>query len=356
MKIDIFSHICPKKFIDVFDKLPVSWETVGRTTTRLFGGRALWDVEKRLEIMERYEDYVQILIPTGDVVEPYFSPKDSARLAQIFNDALAELVAKYPEKFVGAVAAVPMNDVDAALEEIERTVSMGFKGILMHTPVFSYEEGRPAELGYNYETVKSLDSPEFMPIYESMSKHNLPIWIHPTGQGGVPLYSGDKRGKYALYHLFGWPLESAAAMVRLVCGGILAKYTNLRFIIHHCGSGIVPVLAGRIGYEFDKFKSAGVVKYDNPEDDPFTSTRLVDYLRMFYADTALNGDTAGLACGHEFFGAEHILFGTDAPFDMADGNKFIKNTIDAVYRMPVSDADKKKIFEDNARRLLRLPV
>jgi len=150
--------------------------------------------------------------------------------------------------------------------------------------------------------MKPIDSPEFMPIYESMSKHNLPIWIHPVGQGGVPVYSGEERGKYILYHVFGWPLESAVAMGRLVCSGILAKYPDLRFIIHHCGSGIVPALAGRIDNEFDKFRSTGVLECHHPgEEDLFRNKRAVDYFRMFYGDTALYGDMAGLMCGYDFF-------------------------------------------------------
>ena len=77
---------------------------------------------------------------------------------------------------------------------------------------------------------------------------------------------------------------------------------------------------------------------------------------MFYGDTALYGDASGLMCGHDFFGAEHILFGTDFPLDMENGDKFIKKTIDAVYKMNISDADKKLIFEENVKRILHLDI
>jgi len=357
MKIDVFAHICPQKFIDTFAKQAVSWEKVAKTSP-ILGGPALWDIDIRLRVMDRYEDYVQVLVPTGEVVEPFFSPKDTAYLTKIFNDAAAEIITKYPDKFVGAVAALPMNNVDAALDEIDRAIDeLGFKGILLHTPVYMYEEGRPVELDYNYEAMRPLDSPEFAPIYEIMSKYNLPIWIHPVGQGGVPHYSGEKRGKYALHHVFGWPIESAVAMGRLVSSGILSKYPNLRFIIHHCGSGIVPALAGRIEHEFDKFRYAGILKWEQPsEEDPLQTKPVVDYFKMFYADTSLYGDTSGLMCGYDFFGAEHMVFGTDFPYDLASGDKFIKKTIDAIYRMAVSDVDKKRIFEDNAKRILHLDI
>ncbi len=359
MKIDLFAHVCPQRFMDAFARTErgLSWDDISGDA-RIQGGAALWDVEKRLEVMSRYEDYVQLLVPVAEIVEPFFGPRDSAYLARSFNDAVAEMVKEYPDKFVGAVATLPLNNIEAALEEIDRTIDgMGFKGIYLHTPVFVYEEGRPLERGLNYETMKPLDSPEFMPIYERMSRYDLPIWIHPVGMGGVPFYSGEGRGRYLLFHVFGWPLESAMAMGRLVCGGVLAKYPNLRFIIHHCGSGIVPVLEGRIDDEFDRFMAAGGLKFDQPgEENPFRTKRAVDCFRMFYGDTALYGGVAGLECGHGFFGAGHIVFGTDFPFDLAGGGKFIGKTIDAVQRMNVPDADKELIFAGNAKRILHLDI
>ena len=359
MKIDLFAHICPKHFMDAFAKTRrgLRWEDV-TGDARIQGGPVLWDVEKRLEIMDRYEDYFQVLIPVAEVVEPFFGPEDAAFLARSFNDAVAEIVSKHPDRFLGAVATLPLNNIDAALDEIDRTVGkMGFKGVCVHTPVFGYDEKRSLDQGLNYETMKPLDSQEFMPIYERMSAYRLPIWIHPLGMGGVPVYQGEARGKYLLHHVFGWPLESAMAMGRLVCSGVLAKYPNLRFVVHHCGSGIVPVLAGRIDNEFDKHISVGLMNWgDSGAENIFEKKRAVDYFRMFYGDTALYGGVEGLDCGHAFFGPEHIVFGTDAPMDLSGGDKYIKKTIDAVHHMKVSDADKALIFSGNAKRILHLDI
>lgn len=353
MKIDMFAHICPQKFIDAFDKQKISWETVG-LTAGANGGPALSDVESRLKIMDRYDDYTQVLTPTANTVEPFFAPDDPnyLYLVKTFNDAIYEIVNKHPDRFVAAVAAIPIGNIDESIKEIDRTINdMGFKGILLDTPAFKYKEGSP----YDYDSMTPLDLPEYMPIYEAMHNYNLPIWIHPRGQTGVPNYKGEKRGKYVLSHVFGWPMESAMLMGRLICSGVLTRYPKLKIIIHHCGSGIVPALAGRIANEFDKFKAIGVLKFDEPGiEDPFLSKNAADYFRMFYADTALYGDTAGLMCGYDFFGPEHIVFGTDYPYDLVGGDKFIKKTIDSVWRMDISDADKNRVFEDNARRLLKL--
>jgi len=82
----------------------------------------------------------------------------------------------------------------------------------------------------------------------------------------------------------------------------------------------------------------------------------VEYFRRFYTDTALVGNTPALMCAYDFFGAERLLFGSDAPFDAQLGDYGIRRTIEAIERMEIPAADKKKIFEDNARKLLRLPV
>ena len=77
---------------------------------------------------------------------------------------------------------------------------------------------------------------------------------------------------------------------------------------------------------------------------------------MLYADTAIYGNTDGLMCSYAFFGGEHLLFGTDMPWDNQLGLRYTRETITSVERMPIGEAEKKMIFEDNARRLLRLPI
>ena len=352
MKIDIYAHICPKEFIDYFSKHVVSPEKLKETDWPA-GWSPLWDVDKRLAVMDKYEDYVQVLVPTGPAPSVFRSPKEGAELARVFNNALAELVSKYPKKFVGAVAYLPLNNIDATLKEIDRVIGeLGFKGICMDTPIYQLKKPDGVNYDYDYETIKPIDLPEFMPIYESMSRHKLPIWIHPRGRGTLPVYPGEERGKYLSHWAIGWPLESAIAMYRLVFSGVLAKYPNLRFIIHHCGSGIIPALAGRLDYPLDdNLKMVPLGK-----ENPFQLKRPIEYFRMFYADTALGGDVAALMCGYTLFGAEHMLFGTDYPYDIEGGDKYIRNTINAVYRMNISDADKERIFEGNAKQILRLNV
>src|SRR5438552_239016 len=82
--------------------------------------------------------------------------------------------------------------------------------------------------------------------------------------------------------------------------------------------------------------------------------RIMDYFKMFYGDTALFGARHAMECGLAFFGAERVLFGTDMPFDPEKGPGFIRDTIGAMERMRATPAEKAKIYEGNARRMLRL--
>ena len=82
---------------------------------------------------------------------------------------------------------------------------------------------------------------------------------------------------------------------------------------------------------------------------------VIEYYRMFYVDTAVHSKGA-IRCGYEFFGPEHILFGTDMPYDNELGFRFVRQAVESIEQMEISETDKKKIFEDNARHLLRLPT
>jgi len=236
---------------------------------------------------------------------------------------------------MAAVAALPLNDMEAALKELDRAITdLRFRGIQLNTPI----NGKP------------LDSAEFLPLYEKMSQYNLPIWIHPVREADHADYRTEKRSKYMIFHIFGWPYETAAAMTRLVFSGILEKYPNLKIITHHCGS-MIPYLEQRIIGAYDHAEILRGAKYKQGLTKP-----PIDYFKIFYNDTAIYGSTAGLMCAYAFCGADHLVFATDFPYDSQFGERYIRQTIESVEQMNISDLEKKKIFEGNARRLLHLPI
>ncbi len=331
MKIDIYSHVFPTKYKDAIHKRLSSPETYLqlRQNETL---PALWDVDFRRQIIDEYPDLVQVLSVSLPPLEILPRPEDAVEVARIGNDEMAEIIAKYPHQFIAGVATLPMTDVDAALNETDRAISeLGFKGVLITSDI----KGKP------------LDSPEFMPLYQKMADYDLPIWIHPQSHPMMPGYDLDKRSQYGIAEAFGWPYETTVAMARLVCSGVLEKYPNLKFITHHCG-GMVSFYGQRFNSWYHQTALA--------EGGKKLSKQPTEYLRMFYNDTVVAGNTAALMCGYAFWGAEHLVFGTDVPFDGEHGRKCIRETISAIEQMDIPDSDKKKIFEDNARKLLHLPV
>jgi predicted TIM-barrel fold metal-dependent hydrolase len=252
---------------------------------------------------------------------------------------MAEIVGRHPERFLGFVASLPMNDPDAAVAEIDRAITrLHARGV----QIFSNVNGR------------ALDAPEFEPIFARMAHHRLPIWLHPTRTPAAADYAGEPRSKYDLWWAFGWPYETTIAMGRLVFNGLFDRHPDLAVITHHLGA-MLPYFEMRAAGGLDQLGT----RSDDPEDGAALARlrrRPFDYFRMFYGDTAVFGSTPALECGLAFFGADRVLFGTDMPFDPEQGPGFIRDTIGALERARVSAEDRAKIYEGNARRMLGLPV
>jgi aminocarboxymuconate-semialdehyde decarboxylase len=178
--------------------------------------------------------------------------------------------------------------------------------------------------------------------------------MHPARTADFPDYPGEKRSRYDIWWAFGWPYETAVAMARLLFSGLFDRQPNLKIITHHLG-GMVPHFEGRVGGGLDQLGK----RTDDPDDAAARGRlrqRPIDYFRMFYGDTALFGPAHAVECGLEFFGAEHVLFGTDMPFDPEGGPGFVRDTIKAVNDIDASETDRQLIYEGNARRMLRLKL
>ena len=324
MKIDIFAHYLPTKYAEALGK-------------KVAGGEARWfkenpalsQIDIRLRIMDMSSDVVQVLNVATPPLETLVSAKEAIDLARIANDEMAEVVARYPNKFLSAMACLPLNDIDAAIKEADRAITqLHFAGIQIFTNI----NGEP------------LDTPKFRPLFERMSQHDLPIiihpWLHPKSSAGNLLTNPVGP--------LGWPFETTVAMGCLAQSGVFEDYPNIKFITHHCG-GMVPYFARRIA-----MPSWWMTVNANGEK----RTRVAANFHKFYGDTALYGNTAALMCGYAYFGADHILFGTDMPLgggeDCGGGFLCTQDTIQSIEQMDISPLDKENIFENNARRVMRL--
>ena len=319
MKIDIFPHILPKKYKEALYKIAPSDFYIQDVIETL---PTLFDLDHRFRIMDKYEGLMQVLTLSAPPPEAVADPQKAVDLAKLANDEMAELVLKYPDRFVAAAACLPMNNMEASLKEVDRAINdLKFRGVQLSSPIND----------------KPLDSPEFMPLYEKMAKYNLPIWIHPERPVDFSDYRKEKRSKYMIFHVFGWPYETAAAVTRLVFSGVFEKYPNFKVITHHCG-GMIPYLQARIIGAYDHAEMLRKARYKQGLTKP-----PIDYFKMCYYDTAIYGNTSGLMCGYAFCGVDHLVFATDFPYDSQFGERYIRQTIQAVEQMAIPESEKKMI-------------
>ena len=327
--IDIYCHIYPEAFFQEMTKVSPQTENLGkrlRTITKLF------DLDARFREMDQFGDYRQIISLPNPPIEDFASGGAGLTLARIANDAMADLCVKYPDRFAGFVAALSLTDVMGSVEEAKRAVNqLGAAGVQIFTPL----AGHP------------LDEPAFEPLFAAMAQLDRPIWLHPARTAAMPDYPAEQKSRFEAWWCFGWPYDTSVAMVRLVFCGLFDRYPNLKIITHHLG-GMIPFYDGRVGPGLDVL-GARTSDEDYSKILPSLKRPHLDYMRDFYADTAMfGGGVHALRCGYEFFGADKVVFATDTPLGP------IKPAIEALKKLEMSDADRRKIFSGNAEKLLKL--
>ena len=334
MKIDIFNHIFPKSFFDKMVSIAPNAKDINKRVRNI---PCIVDLDERFRIMDRFKDYVQIICLPNPPIETLGSPPISTDLAKLANDGMAELVRKYPDRFPGFIASLPMNDPEGLLKEAKRAIR-DLKAVGVQ--IFTNVSGRP------------LDKPETMPLFDLMAELDRPIWMHPARGADFPDYKGEPKSHYEIWWTFGWPYETSVAMAHLVFSGLFDKHPDIKIITHHLG-GMIPYFEGRVGPGWDQLGAR-----TSDEDYTLVLKKLkrphLDYFKLFYADTAMFGAREATICGLKFFGPERILFGSDSPFDPEKGSAYIRWTIELIDSLEISSADRQAIYEGNARRLLKL--
>ena len=327
--IDFEAHVQPPEYVkevEQYDGYPkYGNDSRGRftwyVTPKIFEVRdrlrdKLADVKTRLGEMERAGIEMQVLTLTFPNCEAY--PADlGIKLARMSNDHIAQMIRQHPDHFTG-LANLPLQDIEAALAELDRVKGSGIRGI----NIFSNVRG------------KYVDAEEYWPIYERAQKLRFPIFLHP----GVPVNAET----YEKYHLWGPPFgfgaDATAATLRLMMSGVFEEYPNLKIVLGHLGEGI-PYFVKRIDWAYLR----------TPEEVPKLKRKPSEYfLNNFFLDTAGVFHEPSLQCAYETMGAEKIVFGSDYPMEnAAQGVEFVADS-------RISKGDKEKIFWKNAADLLQL--
>ena len=334
-KIDIYNHVLPQAYLE----LVKSHSKEAGMVKRMASLRMLWDIEHRVAMLrEKFRDVQQVLTLSLPGPELLGGPDRSPEFARVANDGMAEMVRKWPKEFPAFVASLPMNNPAEALREMDRAVGqLGAKGI----QVLTHVAGKP------------LDEAEFFPIFErATNHHDVPVWMHPARPATRPDYAGEPKSKYEIWQVLGWPFETSVAMSRIVFSGMLQKLPKMRIITHHCG-GMIPYFAGRAETLWAQLGSRST-ESDESEVLKRLGRPPIEYFKMFYGDTVLGGAAAPLACGIAFFGADHVVFASDCPFDPEGGPMFIREGIRSVEELGLPESDRRKIYYGNAAKLLKL--
>ncbi|WP_214405718.1 amidohydrolase family protein [Pseudonocardia lacus] len=241
--------------------------------------------------------------------------------AAAVNDLLAATIAENPTRFAG-FAALPLQDPQAAAKELERAVTqLGLKGALVN----AHTQGR------------YLDDPTLRVVWEYAAGLDVPLYLHPAnGVDAAHVASGHPE---LTGPMWSWGVDTATHVLRLVFGGVFDDFPEAKLLLGHMGEGL-PFVLWRLDSRWGFHNHHGIeLARGNPSE----------YLRHnLFITTSGVCDAPPLLCALLALGADHILFGTDYPFeDMATATAFLRSA-------PVSEADRAKIAHLNAERLLKL--
>jgi aminocarboxymuconate-semialdehyde decarboxylase len=321
-RVDIHRHYVPRFLIEearaapAIDGLRVDGNTaIHRQGYRYPLDAEFFDLGVLIESLDagRVDHAVMSVTPT---LYFYNCPADeTAHFCRRANDWISDLAAQSGGRISG-MANLPMQDPIAATAELERCVDdLGLRSAQIGTDI----EGEP------------LDEPRFDRFFEAADALGVVLLLHPYFVGPRPGLED-----YYLTNLVGLPLSTTTAAARLFLSGFFARH-DVRFIFVH-GGGYLPYKIGRLDRGHDV----------RPEASGRSMLRPSEWLDRVYFDT-LTHDPAALRFLVELVGADHVLFGTDLPFDMTDPDQG-----EAIDALPEEAA--RRVWGENALDLLGLPT
>jgi aminocarboxymuconate-semialdehyde decarboxylase len=274
------------------------------------------DAEAKVAGMDRKGIDISVLSVTPVVFFYWLDADAGLAASRLLNDGIARMVAARPDRLRG-MATLPMQDTDAAVTELERVVKEhGFRSV---------------ELGCRVRG-ELLAERRFRPVLRRAQELGVFIFTHPYVAGSLP----PDLGCYYLGNLAGLPLDTALMAAHLMFSGALDELPRLDIVLAH-GGGYLPYQIGRLEHGYKVRKEARANTARSP----------LELLRRFHFD-ALTHDADALRFLVQKVGAERVMIGTDAPFDMADENPIAM--IDSLRSL--TDEQRDRIFGKNALRLL----
>ena len=330
LTVDIHCHyLNPDAAAKVADRNPGQYEPsvkyanalTRETNLKQMKDRApkLSSIEVRLKDMDRMGIDVQAVSPAPNQTYYWTDPGEGRELARMVNERLAEICAKWPERFVG-LGTVPLQDAELAVQELEYLVKkLDLRGV----------EINPSVNGMDL-TDQKLNLEKF---FAKAQELDVIIFMHPIG-----FTQGERLLDHYFNNVIGNPLETTVAASHLIFDGVMERHPKLKIVLPHAGGYLAHYWA-RMDHAFRARPDCRVSIKRKPSG----------YLEKFYFDT-ITFDRGMLASLVERFGADHVLLGTDYPYDMG-----MEHPVDFIGGVEgVSRADKERIMGGNAARLLKI--
>ena len=314
--IDIHAHITPQGFVDAF-RQGETWHgiTAAAVPNMRYNPRTTWSPAERIADMNSLGVDVQVLSTNAFFYCYDQDAAATAAMAQECNDYVAQLVQERPDRFAG-FATLPMQDVVAAVAELERTMHLGLKGAMIGDHVNG----------------KTYDDPEFMPLWKAAEASGAVLLIH---QGGDTIVT-PRSDRYHLPNTIGNLADRAVTFASFVFGGVMDACPNLRICLCH-GGGYTCYGIGRMDRGWQVRPEARIHIAQPPSS----------YLNRFYYD-CLTHSEAALRYLIDSVGIDRVVFGTDWPFDMA-----ADWPVSWILSLPsLTAAEKEAILHGNLERLL----
>ncbi len=326
MIVDIHAHAASEDFIritaaDPSYGMPYEVRPDGSYATRGYGemDRLMWDLEGRLERLERSGVDLQLVSPSPRAISGH-EHVIGVEVARLMNRETAKLVKRGGGRLAG-MGVVPLGEPQSAAAELRAAIQeYGFQGVCLPTSA----GGKP------------LDLPEFAPLWDTLEELGPLVFMHAT-----TAIARGTLGEYTLNTVIAWPTEVTIAAARLVFSGVMERHPGLNLVLSH-GGGTLPFLAGRLDLAYHAPKHEA-----NPACRANISKPPSQYLRQFYYDSVV-ASPASLRLLIDLVGPERVMFGTDFPYEIGDADGAIARPV--IGELPSHQRDR--ILGENARDIL----
>ena len=337
MRIAVEEAWAPAELLAGYGKLleekPSSWDPGFHSLWGFFLG----ETPRARQLAERVQDLgarriadmdesgiaKQLVFLTAPGVQ-VFDSSTATSLAREFNDQLMSSIRKHPERYA-ALAAIAPQDPPAAVKEMQRAVSLGFKGAVVN----SHTQG------------EYLDDPKCWEIFEAAQALDVPLYLHPNTPPASMVAPFLPRGLDGA--VYGFAVETGLHLLRIIVAGVFDRFPKLKIVVGHLGEGLPFWL-----FRLDFMHRSMVVSNRYPGAQPL-KRKISDYLKenVWVTTSGMQWAPAILFC-QQVLGVDRVMYAMDYPY------QFVPEEVKVTDELPISAEDKRRLYQLNAERVFRL--